>query len=361
MAYAYSNKITNREETLMKIALMSGAFVNAGDFLIEERCKSLLEANISDAHIDIFKRNISYDDKVDMLNDDYDMIVFGGGPGFQKNIYPDRMPFVSDISKITTPIAIMGWGWKGADCSDVEVYRGKAFSPAMQQFIHHISRQSTHIGCRDWYTVNMLKEAGITNTIMTGCPAWYRLDLIENLHLKKRGILSNPKPVIMISDPAFPENMDYMRALLETVHKAYPQAHIKILLHRGSRNIIDGLTKKLKQIRFHYEIDAISGSSEGFKQYESCDLHIGFRVHAHIYNLSMGTPSILINEDARGSGVNDALGIRNVSINKYLDKQLYDYFDYLEATDLYQYERACDAIKFYYAAMQKYIGELKNR
>lgn len=344
----------------MKIALMSGAYVNAGDFLIEERCKSLLLANISEVHVDIFKRNISYDDKVDMLNA-YDLIIFGGGPGFQKNVYPDKMPFVSDIDRITTPIAIMGWGWKGSECSNTTVYRRKVFSPAMKQFIHQISRQSAHIGCRDWYTVNMLKAGGITNAIMTGCPAWYRLDMIENLHLKEKNILTNPEPVIIVSDPAFSKNMKYIPVLLNTIHATYPQAHVKILLHRGVTRYNRWLTEESNQEKMQYDIDVISGSSEGFKQYEICDLHIGFRVHAHIYNLSMGTPSILINEDARGNGVNDALGLRNVSVDKYLDKQLYDYFAYLETTDLMQYKHSCNAIRFYYTAMQKYIEELIDK
>lgn len=342
----------------MKIALMSGAFVNAGDFLIEERCKSLLEANISGLQVDIFKRNIAYDDKLDILNA-YDMIVFGGGPGFQKNIYPDRMPFVKKIRKINVPIVIMGWGWKGG-CSNAEVYCHRPFSPSMQRFVHYIAHQSKYIGCRDWYTVSMLKEAGIANTIMTGCPAWYRLDLIDHLHLKEKNILNNQNPCIMVSDPAFPKNMDYMRIVLKTIHAVWPQARIKVLLHRGITDHNKWMLEKKNQIRMNYEIDTISGSAEGFKQYDSCDLHIGFRVHAHIYNLSMGTPSILINEDARGNGVNDALGIRNVSADHYLDKQLYDYFDFLEATDLHQYVRSCDSIKFYYTAMQKYIRELEN-
>lgn len=193
---------------------------------------------------------------------------------------------------------------------------------------------------------------------MTGCPAWYRLDLIENLHLREKNFLTNPEPVIMVSDPAFPQNVNYMRVVLKTIHTAYPDARIKVLLHRGITDYNKWMISKLSQLKMHYEIENISGSSEGFKQYDSCDLHVGFRVHAHIYNLSMGTPSILINEDARGNGVNDALGIRNVSIDKYLDKQLMDYFHYLEETNLYQYIRSCEAIRFYYVAMQKYIKEI---
>ena len=69
----------------MRIALMSVAYKNSGDFLIEARSKALLEYCLDDVKIDVFKRDISYDDKVEELNK-YDLIVFGGGPGFQKNI-----------------------------------------------------------------------------------------------------------------------------------------------------------------------------------------------------------------------------------------------------------------------------------
>ena len=64
----------------MKLALMSGAFVNAGDFLIEDRCKALLEKFVPNAEVDVLKRNVSYDDKIDCLNS-YDALIFGGGAG----------------------------------------------------------------------------------------------------------------------------------------------------------------------------------------------------------------------------------------------------------------------------------------
>ena len=41
-------------------------------------------------------------------------------------------------------------------------------------------------------------------------------------------------------------------------------------------------------------------------------MHVGYRVHAHIYNLSRRGTSILIEEDARGAGVNDALNLRHI-------------------------------------------------
>jgi hypothetical protein len=345
----------------MKIALMSGAYVNAGDFLIENRCRDLLKTNIPGAQVDVLKRNIAYDNQVEMLNS-YDLIVFGGGPGFQKKIYPDKMPFVSDLKSIQTPIAILGWGWKGRNCVETSVYRKRQFTPRMLDFITQISENSKNfISCRDWYTVQMLKGQGFHHTVMTGCPAWYDMKRISTLSFQDKGLFSKPSPNIMISDAAFPNHVKYMRELLEVIRDVFPSANIKILLHRGITKYNEWLELEPERMKFQYEVEDISGSQEGFQKYDECDLHIGFRVHAHIYNLSMGNASILINEDARGTGVNDALGIRNLYPGKYLKLQLRDYFDFINATDMRQYIQSCENIKFYYTVMKKYINDITMR
>lgn len=344
----------------MKIALMSGAYVNAGDFLIEQRCRELLETNIDNAQIDVFKRNVSYDDRIECLNS-YDLIVFGGGPGFQARIYPDKIPFVSNLQDIRARMAVLGWGWKGRSGGSAHIYKKNIFTKDMIRFISHISGQSQHIGCRDWCTVQMLKAQGFENAVMTGCPAWYCMDTIEDLGTQHKKLLNCEKPKIIISDAAFPQNVIYMEMLLRTIREIYPHAYMKVLLHRGiTKQNQRCLNDKLKEV-LEFETDDISGGgAEIFRQYDACDLHIGFRVHAHIYCLSRGIPSVLINEDARGFGVNDALGIRNLYCDKYLRNQICDYFDFLYHTNMFQYMQSGEAIKFYYAAMQKYIAELNR-
>lgn len=94
----------------MKIALMSGAFVNAGDFLIEKRCVEVLKENVQGAEISILKRNMGYNAWLDEFNNNYDLIVFGGGPGFQRNLYPERMPFLTDMARLKTPLCNYGVG-----------------------------------------------------------------------------------------------------------------------------------------------------------------------------------------------------------------------------------------------------------
>jgi hypothetical protein len=53
----------------------------------------------------------------------------------------------------------------------------------------------------------------------------------------------------------------------------------------------------------------ISGSAENLVSYYSeVDLHIGFRVHAHIYMCSTNRLSMLVTEDGRGKALRDVIG-----------------------------------------------------
>lgn len=323
----------------MKIALMSGAYVNAGDFLIEHRSIELLKTFTDASKIDILKRDISYDDEIDRLNN-YDMIIFGGGPGYQENIYPDRIPFVSRMDQITVPISIMGWGWKGKNTLSDKIYNYK-LNDSTKRFLNHIENKGGYLGCRDWYTVRALKNIGFHNMVMTGCPAWYDLCKVENLCIKK--FKREAVKTICISDVAFKCHKLIMKILIIYIRQRFPDANI--------------------------------GCAEGFSVYDDCDFHIGFRVHAHIYNLSRGNISILLNEDARGAGVNDALGILNIEMTskkrivygklagKYFRDWytiLDDYFQYIYDTDFLQYEDASLRIKHYYKVMKKHLINLQS-
>jgi hypothetical protein len=57
------------------------------------------------------------------------------------------------------------------------------------------------------------------------------------------------------------------------------------------------------------EYQDISGSAENLIDYYSqCDLHIGYRVHAHIFMNSISKHSILIAEDGRGKALRSVFG-----------------------------------------------------
>ena len=124
-------------------------------------------------------------------------------------------------------------------------------------------------------------------------------------------------------------------------------------------------------------IKDISGGYEGFEIYDKCQLHVGFRVHAHIYNLSHRHFSILIEEDGRGAGVNNALGLSSIKAygnsrvnNPILRKVEFrlaykinkEFIDELNAlllktykTNGIEYRQAFERMQFFYAEMKKHI------
>lgn len=353
----------------MNIALMSGAYVNAGDFLIEHRCRLLLE-NILNANVSVLKRDIAYDDKIGELNR-YDAIVFGGGPIFQPNIYPDRIPFIKNLGDITIPVRILGGGWKGAtgELQCIENYR---LSKEVLALVKFVAKQYP-LSTRDWQTNRVLKKNGIMEHVMTGCPAWYDLSVMDLLKLNdkyiRQSIEGNIK--IGISDAAYPGNKQYFWKLIEIIRNRFPVSEVLIFFHRGLNS--DDLlhVQKLCNVDEKVRYFDMSGSDEKFSLYNECYFHIGFRVHAHIYNLSQGNVSVLINEDARGIGVNYALGIEN--INCCLQKRRFgsnrtrmsnfvnvinDYLDVIIDSNYMQYSRAMYCIQETYNIMCSYIKNM---
>ena len=352
----------------MKIALMGGAYVNAGDFLIEKRSRELLEYNLN-CDVDVFKRNLAYDDKIEMLNS-YDAIVFAGGPVFQ-NIYPEKMPFVKNLEEIKVPIVILGGGWKGRNIFTDTIYKNYQLSSEMMKFISHIE-QNGKIGCRDWHTVRMLGAKGITNVEMTGCPVWYDVTKISDLQLKPKYNevdIKDTDITIGISDPAMSWNRKRLFELMHLLRENYPNAKLKVFFHRGisaeNKKEIELLRQSDERISY---VD-MSGSCDMFEEYNECFMHIGFRVHAHIYNLSQGNLSVLINEDARGNGVNQALGIEDINCgqrswkNKFMNEDVFekvimDYLQFIVETDYAQYHQAYENMKRTYVKMEQYIKNI---
>lgn len=184
---------------------------------------------------------------------------------------------------------------------------------------------------------------------MVGCTAWYDYENMNIYIPKYQGKVKN----ILISDQGITKDADTWdwkfkaaKNLIEAIKRIFPNAKLMFTFNGGidtkysgkyNRRICDLLDKT----RILYR--DISGSSFGFKLCDNVDLHIGFRVHSHIYCMSRRIPSILIGEDARGSGLNQTLGlpdIRDFSFqgrtqkeNMYMSRQLEYYLEDLLKTD----------------------------
>lgn len=294
----------------MKIAFLSGADKNAGDFLIAHRSKALLQTFVKDCIIAEFDRNKALDDKLDELNE-CDAVVFAGGPGYVSDMYPGKFPLVEDLDLIQPRLFALGMGSRVA----LNAIREVRFKPKTLVLLKRLEDDGFGLGCRDLLTKRVLEENGFRTAIFTGCPAWYDLGKIAIPELLSKPTRSAVR-TIAVSDPAVQRNIPAARFLIEELKQAFPLAKVNLIFHRGWTE--DAFTKReLAEAQYHLaswarskgvEAIDIAYSDKGFSIYDNCDLHIGYRVHAHLYNVSERRPSYLIEEDSRGYGANEALG-----------------------------------------------------
>ncbi len=369
----------------MKIMLLSGAYKNAGDFLIVDRSEKLLQKVFPQAEIIKQERNVPLDHDIDFINS-CDYIFFAGGPGYSNWFYPDQVPFVKDLSRVKSKLAALGMGWNSRR-SDAATRYGYTFTPVMKRLLERIQNDTGVLGCRDWFSVQVLKQNGLTGAKMTGCPAWYNFDCLANTQVPIQD-LSQVKR-ICVSDPAFV--FSYRSQALELVEylkNKFKDAEIKFVFHRGTA--ADSFTSSetaaqtqqliedLKQIGVW--IEDISYGVEGLHIYDNCDLHIGYRVHAHIYNMSRRNFSVLLEEDCRGTGMNEALGLPSLPaystfanehsdrickmmqkilpsrlINLYTIQEVDRLLERFQSTGFIDYHNAYEKMKSTYEQMVKYL------
>ena len=355
---------------MKKFIILSGAYINAGDFLIEKRSKELLMHHIPDAKISVLNRvNVDYSDRIEFLNS-FDAIIFAGGPIYHPSIYPKSLPFVNNLEEISSSVFFMGGG----------LYTGiykSTISNDTKKFFRLGNNHGQPLSCRDFYTLRFLKHQGFNNLLMTGCPAWYNLNYVDKLNLEDH---NHSRPKICVSEPASESNVKLLGELLKYLRTHFSDASIYLIIHRENKKSIEGIIKSLSA-KCDITILEISNSANGFMVYDDCDLHIGFRVHAHLYNLSIRNKSILISEDVRGHGMCHALGLECIdkfpdsfpkqrkimggfylnyspsiySNNNIVIKKIDDYLEYCELVGYTNYIEAFRRMNLYYQEMQKFI------
>ena len=73
-----------------KVITLTGAFKNAGDYLIGHRARALLAAHVNAEVIDVNRREIT-DESYELFNSAR-AVLLTGGPAYQEEIYPKVKP-----------------------------------------------------------------------------------------------------------------------------------------------------------------------------------------------------------------------------------------------------------------------------
>ena len=336
------------------VITLTGAFLNAGDYLIGHRARNLLANHVDAQVIDVNRREIT-DSHYELFNDAR-AVLLTGGPAYQEKVYPGV--YNLDLSRINVPVLAYGLGWKGKLGQEPEDFR---FAPEATGFVQNIHHDKTRFSsARDHLTVRMLAANGVENVAMTGCPAWYDETKID------QDYEHNPNPKrIVLSMPAVPQAQ--VPHLMAYLAKRFPKAQRYLSYQAGYRSthskksaeytrwnrqmVLRGLLHGFKPIEF-------AGNFPKFEQFmQTVDFHIGYRVHSHIFSLSQRKASILIAEDSRGVGQVAAMG--GSALSAHDDVQLVrEAIDNLWATEGTSIQTAVETMRTTHTEMLRFLHQL---
>lgn len=308
---------------MKKILIAGRPYSNGGDFLIYDRIVRTLKRAYPEASVEL---NLDNDAQfqIEKLNE-YDAIVTGGGGAQYAEAYVRTSFFYQHIDEIMVPIHYMGTGLYGADGEDATIYE-YPYSEEMIAYFHKVVERGGQLASRDWTVDTVLRNSGVKGVIMAGCPAWYNLELLDKPEddvIFQGGFAGRTVKTIAVSNHGLTKNaqdhdkkLSQIEGVITFLQGKFPDAKLLLTFNDGyltkySKNY--NLT--LKEWAGEHGVTCVdlSGAAEKFKELDGIDMHVGFRVHTHIYCVSRMIPSLLIEEDIRGYGMNETLCLPHIT------------------------------------------------
>jgi hypothetical protein len=377
---------------------LTGGKNNAGDFLIKYRAFNLFKELRKDRDIVDFNEWEPIDDeRLEIINNSKALLLLGG-PGLVKGMYPNIYKLRENLDDIKVPIIMMGIGWKDSQGDWKNTYTYDLTTQDLK-LLDKINNSGYLSSVRDYHTLNSLQSKKYDNFLMTGCPAYYDIDYIGkefiNPNIKKVAFslgvsfIDSPsmeqqmKFIILRLNDRYGKNNEYKYEVVfhhsidfEQIAKVYGKSHNKHA--QRHKDFIQWLEKQ------NISYVDISGSAENLINYYSdVDLHIGYRVHAHIFMNSISKFSILINEDGRGKALKNVIeGIvidgydkykhtfisrvlnkllksyDKFQANKYMEDELINSIKYEEQIDFNRIRISREIINNNFNIMKKFIQQL---
>lgn len=266
----------------------------------------------------ITSRQAPTEDEIRKINE-LDYLVLGGAnqlnDGF--SVFPGYQ--AKDLEKIKVPIIPFGIGIHGIE---KENFGPKPNTVEILKEIHNrITASSWRCPLTTQYLQKHIPEIS-DKVMMTGCPVAYDRPILD---LDRKIPLSSAIVAVTITDRG-----DFLNSesnILHEVKNNFPQSQLFLCLHQDMLpKVTSVLSKSLfvkcldSQNKFikvralardlGYSIIPFSTYQQAFQFYKTCDLHIGSRLHAHLYFLSQGKPSFLFGFDRRHEGIAKTYNIK---------------------------------------------------
>ena len=288
---------------------------NVGDELIEVAVKQIFKKELGEEDFLVFFREDDVTEHIERINKTKGVLL-NAFPIRDLPIYPGVYKLTDRLEDIIVPLIPIG--------SNYNVYPGDyydritlSYSKETVDFLKHVSDQNEVISVREYLTEQVLNRHGISNTLMTGCPSFYDFNYMG----KKMSRPSNVRKVVFTPPMSYCYK-DQAIKVMDTIAKIFKNAE-KIccficgdskttplcdnMVSDNSAAMNPEVALKNMAIRKH-------GEELGFKTvlashdirridfFDECDLHIGYDCHGALSFIRRRKPSVMIAEDARGTG-----------------------------------------------------------
>jgi hypothetical protein len=296
------------------LVVLSGAKKNVGDFVITERAERILQ-HVTGHEIRRLPNWESLDHHLDVLRA-ADGIVVAGGPGYRPDLHGGVYPLTSDpgvLAELAVPVTFFGLGWKGDPGDDFDHHHYR-FNMRTRQLIETLGGAGRY-SARDDLSVTVLSKNNVPQPVMSGCPVWYDLETLNRWSDPPQAIKQ-----VVFTPPQQEMFHDQSRRLLATLKDRYVDAHFIVAFQRGIAQDVHTSAAEARLLidyeryarELGCEVRDVSYDTRHIDFYRDSDLHVGYRLHAHLVFLSYGRPSVILEEDGRARGAAESLDTPSV-------------------------------------------------
>ena len=305
----------------MNVVVLSGARNNCGDYLIADRAQRLFDRFLPEANRIMLDRTRPFPEESLRAMEAADLVVLAGGPLIRGNcaeaLNLAETALSGRLQGMRASFVIMGGGGKLPEPFSTGRLK---LTEATRILFDKIEASPFYSGTRDFESLVLMRNAGYGNFRFTGCPALYSPD---DRALPVKPFMQDRISTVVFSCGApggmCPDAIVQHMKILDALRKLMPETKIVAAFHHSTdpgeyANVYNG-TCPDGWIRLRRQIEATGvecadlsgGLDRMLALYSNADLHVGYRVHAHVLMTSWRKPSVLIAEDGRGSGMADVI------------------------------------------------------
>jgi len=340
----------------IRMGVLHGAIRNAGDFFIYESGKKLLE-NFLGSDFDF-----TYKLRTEQINGNFDGLIILGGPLISRKIHPQSKNIFKYIKKRDIPVFCFGLGISGEKFSSDENY---FLDLGSIKFWKHVYEKTKLLSVRDKITYLLMRKLAI-KAELTGDPALFNLETLEENKVDKEKNMNFYKiNKIAVTIPNLSLSIYSLKDFLLTTYflfllkMKFNKKDIGLFFQHGYSNLPTRIMKKLANMIGIKTYDLSGKSLDSSPEFYKYDVHIGTRLHSHIYFLTLNKPSFLLSVDNRTGAFLKTIktpaenyansGIKNL-VNMLKRK--------IEENNFNEFDKVSDEISKLYAVMKNFLNKI---